>query len=181
EDVRGVAEVRVGLVPRDPGGGATGAGEVDRRRLGLHRGVDVEGRRGALRDPGAVREGTDEDLLRAAEPLLEGRPRDLDFARDDRATGHVDEAGVLVRIDRVQRVVVHLGAVRRERYEGRRGGGSENQCPHKYRHETKGVECAGHSKPPFPPAWPRATPDGLVLPLYAQVGTVDDGGPGVGR
>src|SRR5207245_1297399 len=25
------------------------------------------------------------------------------------------------------------------------------------------------------------TPDGLVLPLYAQVGTVDDGGPGVGR
>src|SRR5439155_13755031 len=127
EDVRRVAELRIGLVPGDPGGGAAGPGEVDRRRLGHHGGGDVERRREALRDPGAVLERTDEDLLRAADLLLERRPRDLDLAGDDRAAGHVDQAGVLARIDRVRRVVVHLGAVRRERYEGRRGGGNEKQ------------------------------------------------------
>src|SRR5439155_17335131 len=98
---------------------------------------DVDGRRGAVRDPGAVLESADEDLLPAADLLLERRPRDLDIAGDDRATGHGDEADVLVRVDRVRRVVVHLGAVRRERYEGRRGGGSEEQEPGEARREAE--------------------------------------------
>ena len=73
EDLRlGARDVAVGLVPRRPRHGAPGAGEVDRRRLGLLVGLDVQ--RLALRLPRAVLERADEDVLRRADLLLEGAP-----------------------------------------------------------------------------------------------------------
>ena len=68
------AEIRVGLVPADPGHRAPGAGEVDRRSLGLDRRVEVERRREALRHPRAALEGAHEDLLRRAASSARTRP-----------------------------------------------------------------------------------------------------------
>src|SRR5439155_6205767 len=102
----------------------------------------VERRRGALRDPRAVLESADEDLLGVAEPLLERRPGDLDVAGDDGAARDVDQAGVLFRVDGVRRVVVDLGAARRERHEG--GGCGGSQYPGEHRRETERVGPAFH-------------------------------------
>ena len=68
---------------------------------------------------GTVLEGAHEDLLRAADLLLEGRPRHLELAGGDGATGDVRDTGVLVGVDRVERVVVYLRAVGRQGSEGR--------------------------------------------------------------
>ena len=87
EDVRLVAEMRVGLVPRRPRHGAACTGEVDRRRLGLLITLDVQ--RLALRLPHAVLERAHEDLLLAAGLLLECRPRDADAAGRERAADDV--------------------------------------------------------------------------------------------
>ena len=88
EDVRLAArQVGVRLVPRGPRDRARGAGEVDRRRLGLLRLVEVE--RAALGDPAAVLERADEDLLRAAGLLLERSPRDAGAPADERAADDV--------------------------------------------------------------------------------------------
>src|SRR5262249_20769679 len=73
------------------------------------------------RDPLAALERAHEDLLRGAGALLERGPRDLDVAGDDRAAGDVDHARVLVRVDRVRRVVVDLRAAAGQRGEGREG------------------------------------------------------------
>src|SRR5206468_2682698 len=63
EDVRWPPEGRERLVPGDPRYGAPCTGEVDRRRLCLRGRVDVEGCGKTLGHPGAVLEGTNEDLL----------------------------------------------------------------------------------------------------------------------
>ena len=119
EDVRRRPERRVRLVPGDPRHGAPCAGEVDRRRLRLRRRVDVERCGEALGHPGAVLERAHEDLLAVPALLLERRPRDLDLASRERTAGHVGDASVLVRVDRIGDIVVHLRAVGRKRQEGR--------------------------------------------------------------
>src|SRR5947207_525728 len=60
-----------------------------------------------------------EDLLAVPARLLERRPRDLDLAGRERPAGHVGDASVLVRVDRIGDIVVHLRAVGRKRQEGR--------------------------------------------------------------
>src|SRR5205085_379206 len=110
EDVGLRAEVDVGLVPGHPRHGAAGAGEVDRRRLGLLAGVDVQRGRGALRDPLAALEGADEDLLLAAGLLLERGPGDPGAAGGQRAADDVGGAGAVRRVDAGGGIVVDLAA-----------------------------------------------------------------------
>src|SRR5205823_5594217 len=108
-----------------------------------------------------------DDLLGIAQLLLDRRPGDLDVAGDDGATRDVDQAGVLFRVDGVRRVIVDLGAVRRERHEG--GGCGGRQYPREHRRETESAEPAFHSRPPCSV---RGS-DGCVLPLYARAPRTD--------
>src|SRR6185436_16730024 len=144
EDVRLPAgEVRVRLVPRGPRDLAAGAGEVDRRRLGLLVRLDVE--RLALGDPAPVLEGADEDLLRGAGLLLERRPRDVRGAGDEGAADDVGHAGILVGIDADRGVVVDLGAVGGQTDDGGRRGAREREHDDEdRRRKAPAVEQPGH-------------------------------------
>src|SRR5262249_10484404 len=83
------------------------------------------------------------------------------------------QTGVLARVDRVRRVVVHLGAVRGEQHEGGGCGGSHGQCPRQHRRQTEGVEGAIHRETSCP-VRARTAP----FCLSAHAGGGGDGGLG---